>query len=79
MQADKPCVCPVCPEVPPQPEQQPEQQVAPVGDGTQPQHFCPWNVRHSAFIEPESIVDFGRQQTACLDAIVYGYDLEFER
>ena len=31
------------------------------------------------FLEANSAVDFGRGQTICMDAIIYGYDLAFER
>jgi hypothetical protein len=55
------------------------QSVAAASQAQPPQRFCPWDARHSAFVEAGTDVDFGHGQTACVDAIVYGYDLMFER
>jgi hypothetical protein len=41
--------------------------------------FCPWDSSHSVFIKADDVVDFGRGQTVCMDTIIYGYDLVFER
>ena len=43
------------------------------------QHLCPWDTRYFAFRAAGDVVDFGRGRTACADAILYGFDLLFER
>lgn len=45
------------------------------GASAAPQHFCPWDTRHSVFQKAGKVINFRHNQTACLDAILYGMDM----
>lgn len=46
---------------------------------TSQQYFCPWDSGLSAFLNASTAVNFGHNQSACVDTILYGYDLIFEK
>ena len=50
-----------------------------VNSNGEPAPFCPWDSNFSQFQTPDRLIDLGGKQRICVDAILFGYDLLFER